>query len=452
MKTLTTLKASCLFAGLVLGASQFAQAQIQDWSELFEKNKPTVVSITITGEKKANIMQNPFPQGSPFEFFFDQQQAQRPRQIAGSGSGFILEQDGYIVTNAHVVQDADVITVHLSDRRELKAKLIGTDEKSDVAILKIDTKNLPTVKIGNSEILKVGQPVLAVGSPFGLDYTATQGIISSLGRNLPSDNYTPFIQTDAAVNPGNSGGPLFNVNGEVIGINSQIYSRTGSYAGVSFAIPIDLVMDVAKQLRENGKVSRGWLGVTIQEITPELADSYKMERPHGALISDVLKDSPAEKAKLKVGDVITKFNGKEIQESSALPANVGRIAAGSTAKLTVLRDNKTIEIDVKIEALPDDLDSISSNGTTSNNKLGIEVAELPANISNIEGVIIRNVNKGPAQKAGINKDDIIREINGLPVRNLKDFNEIIAQAKDNNVLRILLQRQNRAIFVAIRLN
>ncbi len=452
MKTYTSLKTSCLIASLVLSASQFAQAQIQDWSELFEKNKPAVVSITITGEKKADLLQNPFPQGSPFEFFFDQQQSQRPRQIAGSGSGFILEQDGYIVTNAHVVQDADVITVHLSDRRELKAKLIGSDEKSDVAILKIDTKDLPTVKIGNSEVLKVGQPVLAVGSPFGLDYTATQGIISSLGRNLPSDNYTPFIQTDAAVNPGNSGGPLFNANGEVIGINSQIYSRTGSYAGVSFAIPIDLVMDVAKQLKDNGKVSRGWLGVTIQEITPELADSYKMERPHGALISDVLKDSPAEKAKLKVGDVITKFNGKDINESSALPANVGRIPAGTSAKLTVLRDNKTIEIDVKIEALPDDLGTISSSGTTSNNKLGVEVAELPSDISNIEGVIIRKVNKGAAQKSGFNKDDIIREINGLPVRNLKDFNEIMAQVKDHKVLRILLQRQNRAIFVAIRLD
>ncbi len=443
----------CVVAVLFLTNMVMAQT-LPDWSTLFEQNKSSIVSITVKGKEEVQ-MGGGFPffdEEDPFRFFFGEPPRQRQKQprervIQGSGSGFIVEKDGIIVTNAHVVKGADEITVQLSDRRELPAKLIGKDDRSDVAVLKIDAKDLPAVKIGNVNDLKVGQWVMAVGSPFGLDYTATQGIISSLGRSLPSDNYTPFIQTDAAVNPGNSGGPLFNTQGEVIGINSQIYTRTGSYAGVSFAIPIDLAMDVVAQLKETGKVVRGWLGVQIQEVNADLAKSFKMEKPQGALISSIVPNGPASKSELKVGDVILKFNDQPIKSSSELPVLVSKAKINEKADVLVLRNGKEKNIKVEIKAVEGD-DLAVQNQDAQNNLLGLVVEDMTQDNSG-KGVVISLVSEGPAADVGIRRGDIISQINGVDIKNVNDFNTALSNVKPGSVVRVLLKRGNNAYFVAV---
>lgn len=449
-------------SAVLLLVVQQAVAQLPDWSKLFEDNKAAVVSITTEGTEVVRGGwspfegfsfggNSPFGDNDPFSFFFGDgaPQKEQERIVRGAGSGFIIDKKGYVITNAHVIGDADKITVHLADRRELKAELIGMDEKTDVAVLKIAGDKLPVVKIADVSKLKVGQWVMAVGSPFGLDYTATQGIISSLGRNLPNDNFTPFIQTDAAVNPGNSGGPLFNTDGEVIGINSQIYTSTGSYAGVSFAIPIDLAMHIVEQIREDGKVSRGWLGVQIQEVTATLAETFDLDKPMGALVASIVEDSPADKSDLKVGDVILKFNGQEVISSSQLPILVSRVKGNEEVKVEILRNGKRETIKVMIEALDDEGRKTAASKSADSNILGVAVEETK-NDAKIKGVIIKNLEDGIAQKAGLMPGDIITQINGLDVMNLKTFEEALKETDKNPVLRVLIMRQGNPYFVAIR--
>ncbi len=413
-------------------------AELPDFTQLIEKNKSSVVSITVTGTAKNAA--GSF-EGIPEELrpFF--QMPQVPRSVSGSGSGFIIEKEGLIITNAHVVKDADDIRVYLNDRREFKAELIGSDQKSDIALLKIEADQLPAVSIGDVNTLKVGQWVVAIGSPFGLDYTATQGIISSLARNLPNDSYTPFIQTDAAVNPGNSGGPLFNLAGEVIGINSQIYSRTGNYAGISFAIPIDLAMDVVGQLKSEGKVTRGWLGVMIQEVTVDLAESFNLDKPKGALIGEVMADSPAFKASLQPGDIIVKFNGIEVKSSRELPSIVARIKPDTEVTLEIYRDGKTQEMTVKIEALPD---QPQSSATRDANKLGISVAAVE------QGKGVRVVEVDPAIARELIVDDILLKINNTDINTMNDFLSAVKPLKAGQTVRLLVKRDQTNLFMAIK--
>ncbi len=440
-----------LIGALLMAQGAIADA-LPDWSTLFEKNKEAVVSITTKGRDVVET--NPFrgffdfPFGDdPFGGLFGESPLRQERQIRGAGSGFILEEDGLVVTNAHVIEKADEITVHLADRRELTAELVGKDDRSDVAVLRIKAKDLPAVKIGDVSELKVGQWVMAVGSPFGFDYTATQGIISSIGRNLPNDHLTPFIQTDAAVNPGNSGGPLFNTKGEVIGINSQIYTSTGNYAGVSFAIPIDLAMEVVEQLKTDGKVSRGWLGVSIQEVTAPLAKSFKMDRPKGALVANVVAGSPAEKGGIKAGDVILKFNGQEVLTSSQVPAMVSRVRANQTVDVVVLRSGKEQTLKVEIQALDSDQIATALPQDSVKNRLDIVVES----VKDGQGVVITQVAQGVGAQAGLRSGDILLQINDTEIKNAADFNRAMELYKSEPVLRLLMNRNGTTTFIAITL-
>lgn len=375
------------------------------------------------------------------------------------GSGFIISDDGYVLTNVHVIKDADEIIVRLSDRQEFAAEVVGEDSRSDVALLKIDAKNLPTVKIGRSSDLKVGEWVLAIGSPFEFDHSVTAGIVSALGRSLPNENYVPFIQTDVAINPGNSGGPLFNMDGEVVGINSQIYSRTGGFMGLSFTIPIDLAMDVVDQLKNKGKVTRGWLGILIQDVTRDLAESFGMDRPGGALVAQVLPDSPAEKAGFKVGDVIMEFNGKMIDDSASLPPIVGRIQVGEDASVKILRDGKVKMMKVRIGELPpEDEIKVAGDGRDSaeNNRLGAAVSDLTAEQRKSldkkkTGVYVEDVNSGPARTAGLRRGDIILMINNVDVKNVAHFQQLVKDLPKGKSVPMLVQRGNGPIFLALKM-
>ncbi|NCF35491.1 MAG: Do family serine endopeptidase, partial [Gammaproteobacteria bacterium] len=404
------------------------------------------------------------PEGSPFgelfDKFFEQDEFERRRRDSQSlGSGFIISEDGYILTNHHVISGADEVIVRMANRKEYIAQVIGSDEASDVAVLKVDDENLPTLKIGDSDDLKVGEWVLAIGSPFGFDATVTAGIVSAKGRSLPSDNYVPFIQTDVAINPGNSGGPLFNLDGEVVGINSQIYSRSGGFMGLSFAIPIEMAVDVANQIKETGSVARGWLGVLIQEVTRELAESFGMENPHGALVAKVLEDSPAAEAGLKVGDVIVEFNGKKVMRSSGLPPLVGRAKVGKEAEVTVIRDKKRRNIGVLIAQLPNTITQAAftpdSSSPEENSALGMKVETLGSEVRKrlkIEaGVQVVEVDEsGPASDAGIQKGDVITMIDNREVESIDDFEEITDQLQSGKSVALLVQRRAGPVFLAIR--
>ena len=421
-------------------------SDLPNFSDLAEKASPAVVNITST---KTIQNRNSYGRGlgDPrydefFERFFGQQPRpsmprENTRPVVSTGSGFIISDDGYLLTNNHVVEDADEITVSLGDRREYKAEVIGADERSDVALLKIDANDLPILEIGESKKLKVGEWVVAIGSPFQLRFSVTSGIVSAKGRSIPNGSdstYVPFIQTDVAINPGNSGGPLFNLEGQVVGINSQIYTRSGGYMGVSFAIPIDYAMDVADQLKENGYVARGWLGVSIQEITSELAEALEMEVPKGALISQIIDESPAQESGLKEEDVILFFDGEEIFYSSDLPLTVGAIRPGSKVNAMVLRDGKKKTIQVTVGELPKD-PAISFNNTQQN-VLGI-VVENQKNENQrtfLEGVIVTSVDpEGIAYESGIRSGDIIYSLARIKISNVTEFREILAGLdKDRN--------------------
>ncbi|CDH46368.1 DegQ family serine endoprotease [Candidatus Contendibacter odensensis] len=446
--------------GLLYNAALWA-AEYPDFATLVEQNSPAVVSIQTKVDVKERDQNRrghpPIPENSPFHDYFKkffEQMPNLPAQPRSSvGSGFIISADGYIVTNAHVVEDVDSIVIGLSDRTELPAQVIGKDRRSDIALLKVKTDaKLPTVKLGDTQKIKVGQWVLAIGSPFGFERSATQGIISALARSLPNDNYVPFIQTDAAVNPGNSGGPLFNLDGEVIGVNSQIYSRSGGYQGVSFAIPIDVAMDVVDQIKAGGKVARGWLGVLIQEVTPELAQSFGLDKPRGALIGQVMADSPAQGAGIKTGDIITAFNNQPVRHSSDLPLMVGRTRPGTSAPLTVIRDGKEQVLTVQIKELPEEakLQQAIAEPST-HNRLGLMVTELPADQpkQGNQGVLVKDVDEGPAASAGIQPGDIITRVNNQEISDVGQFTELVKALPAGRPIPVLVKRENGALFLAV---
>ena len=441
------------------GAVTAPTQALPDFAAIVDANKAAVVNITATVTKtaaQAPQIQSPFGGGEddPFEQFFRRFQGpmpQVPRQ--GLGSGFVIDPNGIILTNAHVVADADEVRVKLSDRREFKGKVVGFDTTTDIAVVKIDAKGLPAVKIGDPAKTRVGEWVIAIGSPFGFENTVTAGIVSATSRSLPEGSYVPFIQTDAAVNPGNSGGPLFNMRGEVIGINSQIYSRSGGFQGIAFAIPIDAAVGVKDQLIAHGKVERGRLGVGVQEVTQSLARSFGLDRPRGALVSQVEPGSPAEKAGLKPGDVIVAFNGKPIEQSNQLPPLVARVKPGTQAKFEIWRNGKANELTATVGAMQQEKTAKAEpSSPETGGKLGLAVRQLTPQErkeSGIEqGVVVEQVG-GPAARAGIQPGDVITSVNGTPVKSPQELRAAAARAKEG--LAVLVRRGDQSIFVPLEL-
>jgi serine protease Do len=472
MSTIRKFPAYVLWLGvcLLVGVTGASAGNVPGFTDLVKEAGPAVVNISTTQKVHATIHGLPedfempeLPEGSPFgelfKYFFDQEGDVDPdyRDVESLGSGFIISADGYVLTNYHVVKDADEIIVRLNDRRELRGEVIGTDKRSDIALLKIDASDLPVVKIGTSTSLEVGEWVLAIGSPFGFDYSATAGIVSAKGRNLPRENYVPFIQTDVAINPGNSGGPLFNQDGEVVGVNSQIYSRTGGYMGLSFAIPIEVAMDVADQLRTTGRVSRGWLGVLIQDITLDLAESFGMKQPRGALVAKVLPNSPAQKAGIRVGDVIVNFDGKNVRDSASLPPIVGSTEVGVDVPVEVIRNRGRKVIQVKLGELPEDVALAGADakpGGTKTRRLGLGVVDLTdeqkTEFEIDAGVLVKQVTEGAALRAGIRKGDVILAVDNTSVRNAEHFQKLVSDLPANKSVAVLVQRNGSPTFLAVR--
>lgn len=433
---------------------------LPDFTPLVEKNAPAVVNIStsLDPEKAGQNLREQVPEFLKKFFEGLEEAPQMPSQPESSGSGFIIEEDGYILTNRHVVDGADRIIVRLSDRRELEATLVGQDPRSDLALLKVDADDLPTVTIGSSEKLKVGEWVLAIGAPFGFDSSVTAGIVSAKGRSLPSENYVPFIQTDVAINPGNSGGPLFNLEGEVVGINSQIISRNGGYMGLSFAIPIDMAMDVVAQLKDSGKVSRGWLGVLIQPVDRDLAASFGLDKPTGALVAQVLADSPAQKSGIQAGDVILSFDGEEIEESSELPQVVGLVPAGESVKAEIMRDGKRQTLTVTVGELPDDAEarfSGSQDAPSDADALGLTVAPLSQQdrerLNLDHGVQVLSVADGPAADAGVQPGDIILSLANQTITSPEQFAGQVSELPSSGTVPMLISRDGNSRFLAIKL-
>jgi serine protease Do len=432
---------------------------LPDFAEIASRQGPAVVNISVSGSVKTGMSGFPgFPQmdpNDPFNEFFRRFQMPAPQNSVpthGLGSGFIVSPDGVILTNAHVVAEADEVIVKLTDKREFKAKVTGIDKLSDVAVLKIDAKNLPTVKIGDPQSARVGEWVIAIGSPFGFENTVTAGIISAKSRSLPDEGYVPFLQTDVAVNPGNSGGPLFNLSGEVIGINSQIFSRSGGYQGLSFAIPIDVAMKVEQQLLDHGKVSRGRLGVMIQEVNQQLADTFGLEKPAGALVSSVEKNSPAEKAGIEAGDVILKFNGKEISRSADLPPLVSELSPGTVANIELWRKGKIKNISMGVGEM---MVAGGKSKASGENKaeLGLTVRPLTpeerrqADVA--AGLLVENVDAGPAARAGIQPGDVILSVNGEKTGSIEKLRSLVT--KNSKRLALLILRDEQQMFVPLDL-
>ncbi len=439
-----------------------ASRALPDIATLVEQHGAAVVNIKVSSA--ATTASNDLPdelKNSPFGEFFrrygvpgGQGQDTPNRPSRGEGSGFIVSADGVVLTNAHVVADAAKVTVRMTDGREFIAKVIGSDKKTDIAVLRIDAKNLPTVRIGNPANTRVGEWVVAIGSPYGFENTVTAGIVSAKSRSLPDGTYVPFIQTDAAVNPGNSGGPLFNLAGEVIGINSQIYSRTGGYQGLSFAIPIDVAMRIENQLLATGKVSRAKLGIGIQDVDQALADSFGLPNRTGAMISSVERDGPAFKAGLKEGDVVLKFNGSPISRSADLPLVVGNTAPGSTAEVEVWRNGKTERFSTKLVELTDKVASAAKPGAAKAvdaGKLGLAVRPLTAEEKRkadvAGGLVVENAN-GPAARAGLQAGDVIIALNGRPVNSAEELRSLADKAKN---VAVLVQRDGGRRYIAIPL-
>jgi len=462
-----------LISILLFSSLQLQARSLPEFADLVEENGKAVVNISTRQkvstahpwnklkEELGNELQ--IPEGSPFGELFKHflgEGGAMPRQqqeVTSLGSGFIISENGFIITNHHVVEGADEVLVRLSDKRELLAKVIGSDEFSDIALLKVDATDLPVVNIGNSDNLRVGDWVLAIGSPFGFDHSATAGIVSAKGRSLPKANYVSFIQTDVAINPGNSGGPLFNLDGEVIGINSQIYSRTGGFMGLSFAIPVEIAMDVVKQLKQSGSVSRGWLGVYIQEVTHEIAQSFNLSKPVGALVSQVIASSPAEKSGFRAGDVILSFNKKPIYDSSDLPPLVGRVPVGSKAKVNILRNGRNQTLVVTIEELPSDNKPIAAAKTqpSSSNRLGVEVIDLDAESMKAlgRGVLVRKVTPGsPADRSGLASGDVLLQIDRKNINNVADFRKKVAKLPTGRMIPVLVHRQGADQFIVMKIS
>ncbi len=432
---------------------------LPDFTSLVKQNHKAVVNIsTRQGLSRSGTDQE---LDERIEEFRRGEPGRSPFEESGLGSGFIISDDGFVMTNNHVVEGASTVLVRLHDRRELIARVVGTDPRSDVALLKVDADNLPSVKIGNSDALEVGEWVLAIGSPFGFDFSVTSGIVSAIGRALPNESYVPFIQTDVAINPGNSGGPLFNLEGEVIGINSQIYSRTGSFSGLSFAIPIELAMDVSRQLMANGVVSRGWLGVHIQEVNRELADRQGMDIARGALVTRIVENGPASRSRLRVNDVITHFDGKPVERQSSLPPLVGRVPVNTDAQLTVVRDGREIAITVNIGELPSPERLAQTNrafgGGPRANVLQMEVEPLDTGTReelgiDKGGVVVSSVvANGPAGLAGVEPGDALLMVDNKPVDSVVDFKAVVEEVRDNKSVAILVQRSEGPMFLALEI-
>jgi serine protease Do len=453
-------------------------ASLPDFTELVAKSAPAVVNISTTKktQKSFNGMQMTpeqleqlGPWGGMLKHFFEapggrQGRGQQPNQDPGPsqrhhslGSGFIISKDGYVITNNHVIDGADEVLVKLNDRRELIAEVVGKDKSSDIALLKVDADNLPVLPLGQSEEVKVGEWVLAIGSPFGFEATVTAGIVSAKGRALPNENYVPFLQTDVAINPGNSGGPLFNLKGEVVGVNSQIYSRTGGFMGLSFAIPIDVALDVMEQLKTQGKVSRGWLGVAIQEVTRDLAESFGLDKPQGALVSGLVPDGPAEASGILPGDVILAFNGDRVVRSSSLPPLVGRVKAGSKVAVLVQRNGKPKTLSVKLGELgAGQLVKSDPSMDSGEGRLGITVVEPTSDVRNSlrlpsGGVLIKNLVAGAAAEAGVRRGDVITHINNQPIKSVKGFEKLLGSLNSEAVVPFLVARPYGREFLAVRI-
>ena len=461
----------CLFQFLMM--TGLVAKDLPDFTELAEKQSPIVVNISSIQKNRANSMQGS-PEDEQMQEFFKRfgipvppgmppqngrgQQPMPDKQVYATGSGFIVASDGYILTNAHVVKDADEVMVKLNDKREFKAKVIGIDLRTDVAVLKINANNLPKISIGNPDTIKVGEWVAAIGAPFGLENTMTVGIVSAKGRALPQENFVPFIQTDVAINPGNSGGPLFNLKGEVIGINSQIYSRTGGYMGLSFAIPINVAIDVMNQLKTNGKVIRGWLGIAIQEVTKELSESFGMKNTNGALVAGIEKGAPAEKGGLLPGDVITKFDGKLIESSSDLPKAVGNTKPGKTAVAEVFRKGSVKTLNLTVGEMPSDqVEVIASNKQPEKaevNRMGLVLKEAPPQqrkkMNGKKGLLVVDA-QGSAAAAGIRRGDIILALNNSEVESVEAFAKEVASIPNGKTVAVLVLRNDETLYVPVKI-
>jgi serine protease Do len=445
--------------------------ELPDFATLVEQVGPAVVNVSVV--EKAHRVGGQSQRGDdsedPFQEFFRRFGVPAPEggrrgydipQREGQGSGFIVSADGYILTNAHVVSDADEVTVRMTDRREYPAKVIGMDRRTDVAVLKIEGKNLPVVRMGDPSRLRAGEWVLAIGSPFSFENSVTAGIVSATGRSMPGDDNSlvPFIQTDVAVNPGNSGGPLFNLKGEVVGINSQIYSRSGGYMGISFAIPIDVANSVQTQLVSTGKVTRGRIGVQIQEVNAQFADAFGLDRPRGALVGQVVDDGPAAKAGIKTGDVILSVDGRPVERSTQLPSVISAIKPGDTAKVEVWRDRQSKMLNVKVGETPEENVRVANRNIEKEpvakpDKLGLSVRPLGAEerkSAETEGYLLVEDVDGPAAAAGVRPGDVILGVNGKAVKSIADLRN--ATANGSKTVAILLERDGNQIFVPIRVS
>jgi len=438
---------------------------LPDFASLVEQVGPAVVNVSVVekahrrrADSSSDDADDPVqeffkrfgmpnaPQGRNYET--------PPRE--GQGSGFIVSADGYILTNAHVVADADEVTVRMTDRREYPAKVVGIDKRTDVAVIKIEGKQLPVVRLGDPSKLRPGEWVLAIGSPFTFENSVTAGIVSATGRAMPGEDLVPFIQTDVAVNPGNSGGPLFNLNGEVVGINSQIYSRSGGYMGLSFAIPIDVANSVRQQLVSNGKVTRGRIGVQIQEVNAQLADSFDLDRPRGALVGQVIDGGPAEKAGVKSGDIILSVNGKGVERSAQLPAVISAIKPGDTASVEVWRQGATKTLNVKVEEFQEETQKVANRDVeepAKADRLGLSVRPLGPDerkSADTEGYLLVEDVAGPAAQAGVRPGDVILGVNGKPVKSLAELKN--ATSNSSKTVAILLEREGAQLFLPIRIS
>ncbi|MDC0575284.1 DegQ family serine endoprotease [Nitrosomonadaceae bacterium] len=457
----------------------FAQTRVlPDFTGLIDKHGAAVVNISTVQTRPPKNKMIPgmpnIPEDSPFYEFFrrysppgsaprEQFPHGSPREFESKslGSGFIISADGYILTNAHVVSSADEITVKLNDKREFQAEIIGVDRKTDIALLKIEARNLPKVTQGDPSKLRVGEWVVAIGSPFGFESSVTAGIVSAKGRSLAQENYVPFIQTDVAINPGNSGGPLFNMKGEVVGINSQIYSRTGGYMGLSFAIPIDVATDISTQLKVTGKVSRGRLGVMIQEVTKELAESFGLDKPGGALVTLVQKGGPADKGGLKAKDVITRFDGKVVKTSSDLPRIVGATKPGSNVSVHVWRNGSVKKMMVQVDEFPSDekdanLENKKDKRSDVYNRIGLSLRKLSDNekkeLEINSGLLVQGIQQGVASRSGIRPNDIILGINNQDVATVEQFNQLLRKIKKGRSIALLIRRGETTYFITMKIN
>jgi serine protease Do len=457
----------------LLGLSTAVSAQTQvlpDFTSMVEKEGSSVVNIStvqapnMAGQRAFPGMPN-IPEDDPFYEFFRRYMpphgAPRDFESKSLGSGFIITSDGYILTNTHLVDSAEEITVKLTDKREFRAKLIGADRKTDIALLKIDATGLPKVTQGDPNKLKVGEWVVAIGSPFGFENSVTAGIVSAKGRSLAQENFVPFIQTDVAINPGNSGGPLFNMKGEVVGINSQIYSRTGGFMGLSFAIPIDVATDISNQLIAHGKVSRGRIGVLIQEVTKELAESFGLPKPNGALVASVQKDGPADKAGIEARDVILKFDGKPVNASGDLPRIVGSTKPGSKVQVQVWRNGSTKELTVAVDEVAPE-ERVGGRGgkrgkpADTANRIGLSLSELtPEQKQQLEienGLLVEDMVPGIASRAGIRPGDVILSVNNQDVKTVEQLNQLLNKIEKGRNIALLVRRGDTATFITMKLN